>query len=325
MRIFSGIQPTGAKHLGNYSGGFRQYVATQEEGDGFFCIVDLHSITVEYEPEALRQTTLDLAALLFAVGIDPDRSTVFCQSHVAAHAEAAWLLSAVASYGQLGRMTQFKEKGERAEFTSAALLTYPALQAADILLYDTDRVPVGDDQRQHLELARDAAARFNSRYGDVLVVPEAAIAKVAARVMDLQDPTAKMSKSALSPQGTIDLFDTPDELARKVKRAVTDTDGEVRYDRAAKPGVSNLLELLSAATGDAPEVLAGRYARYGPLKADVADALNELLAPFRQRFSELQADPGAVEAVLTLGRDKADAVAEATLGRVRHALGLLPR
>jgi len=324
-RVLSGIQPTGVPHLGSYLGALRHWVAMQEEDDCFYAIVDLHALIGVPDPAELRAATLALATTALAAGLDPDRCTLFVQSHVPAHTEMAWVMECSISFGELSRMTQFKSKAEGRSFVSVGLFTYPALQAADILLYDADRVPVGDDQRQHLELARDAATRFNARYGDVLVVPEAAIAKVAARVMDLQDPTAKMSKSATSPQGTIDLTDTPDELARKVKRAVTDTDGEVRYDPAAKPGVSNLLELLSAATGESPEDLAGRYAQYGPLKADVAEALNELLAPFRKRFAELQADPGAVEAALALGRDKAAVVAEATLARVREALGLLPR
>src|ERR671938_282237 len=196
MRIFSGIQPTGDKHIGNYSGGFRQYAATQEEGEGFFCVVDLHSITTAYEPQELRESTLNLAAMLFATGLDPDRSTVFAQSHVSAHAEAAWLLSAVASYGQLTRMTQFKEKGERQEFVSAGLFTYPVLMAGDILLYQTDLVPIGDDQRQHLELARDIAQRFNTRFGETFVIPDAQFPEAGARVMDLQDPTSKMSTSS---------------------------------------------------------------------------------------------------------------------------------
>src|SRR5947199_9564274 len=208
-RVFSGIQPTGRKTLGNYSGGFRQYVQTQEAGDAFFCIVDLHSITVDYDPAELRRSTLELAAMLFATGLDAERSTVFCQSHVTAHAESAWLLSAVTSYGQLGRMTQFKEKSSAHEFVSAALFTYPVLMAADILLYDTDFVPVGDDQRQHLELTRDVAQRFNARYGETFVVPEAQIPKVGARIMDLQSPTDKMSKSVDSPQGTVLLLDPP--------------------------------------------------------------------------------------------------------------------
>jgi len=324
-RILSGMQPTGIPHLGNYLGALRQWVAMQDEGDCFYCIVDLHALINGPDPDELRSKTLDLATAMLAAGVDPDRCTLFVQSHVPAHTEMAWIMECNVSFGELSRMTQFKAKAESREFVSAGLFAYPALQAADILLYDADRVPVGDDQRQHLELARDAATRFNSRYGNVLVAPQAAIPKVGARVMDLQEPTNKMSKSAVSPQGTIDLLDPPELLTRKVKRAVTDTDGEVRYDPTAKPGVSNLLELLSAATGDPPELLAGRYTQYGPLKADVAEALDELLRPFRERFAELAADPGAVVAALAQGRDKAAAVADATLTRVRDAIGLLPR
>ena len=324
-RILSGMQPTGVPHLGNYLGALRQWVAMQDEEDCFYTIVDLHALTIGPEPTELRAKTLDLATAMLAAGIDPDRCTLFVQSSVPAHTEMAWIMECNVSFGELSRMTQFKSKAEGREFISAGLFTYPALQAADILLYDADRVPVGDDQRQHLELARDAATRFNSRYGQVLVAPQAAVPKVGARVMDLQDPTSKMSKSALSPQGTIDLLDSSDELARKVKRAVTDTDGEVRYDPSSKPGISNLLELLSAATGETPEVLAGRYTQYGPLKTDVAVALNDLLGPFRKRYAGLAADPGAVAAALRLGRDKAAAVADATLARVREAIGLLAR
>src|SRR5438477_6977960 len=236
MRIFSGIQPTGAKHFGNYSGGFRQYAATQEQGEGFFCIVDLHSITSEYDPADLRDTSLDLAALLFATGLDPERSVVFVQSHVTAHAEAAWLLSAVTSYGQLGRMTQFKEKGERHEFVSAGLFTYPALMAGDILLYQADAVPIGDDQRQHLELARDIAERFNTRFGPTFKVPEGIFPEVGARIMDLQEPTDKMGKTDSSEQGTVLILDSPDIVRKKFKTAVTDSGTEVRHDPAEKPG-----------------------------------------------------------------------------------------
>src|SRR5919201_3301388 len=228
MRIFSGIQPTGAKHLVNYSGGFRQYAATQERGDAFFCIVDLHSITVEYDPDDLRERTLDLAALLFATGLDPQRSTLFAQSHVTAHAEAAWLLSAVASYGQLGRMTQFKEKGERQEFVSAGLFTYPVLMAGDILLHQTDLVPIGDDQRQHLELARDVAERFNARFGETFRMPEGQYPEAGARIMDLQEPDNKMSTTGGTPQGTVLVADSPDEIRKKFKVAVTDSGREVR-------------------------------------------------------------------------------------------------
>ena len=217
MRIFSGIQPTGDKHLGNLIGGFRQYAATQEQGDGFFCIVDLHSITVEYDPDDLRTRTLDLAAMLFATGLDPERSTIFAQSHVTAHAEAAWLLSAVTSYGQLGRMTQFKDKGEGREFVSAGLFTYPVLMAGDILLYQTDIVPIGDDQRQHLELARDVAERFNSRFGETFVVPQGVYPEVGARIMDLQEPTKKMSTTGGTEQGTVAIMDEPDVIRKKFK------------------------------------------------------------------------------------------------------------
>src|SRR5881396_428169 len=237
MRIFSGIQPTGAKHFGNYSGGFRQYAATQERGEGFFCVVDLHSITADYDPAELHDTSLDLAALLFATGLDPERSTVFIQSHVAAHAEAAWLLSAVTSYGQLGRMTQFKDKGEGREFVSAGLFTYPILMAGDILLYQTDAVPIGEDQRQHLELARDVAERFNGRFGETFKVPEGVYPEIGARIMDLQEPTKKMSTTGGTPQGTLLMLDPPDVIRKKVKSAVTDSGTDVR--RAAdKPGVT---------------------------------------------------------------------------------------
>ena len=259
VRIFSGIQPTGAKHFGNYSGGFRQYAATQEQGDAFFCIVDLHSITVDYDPADLRERTLDLAALLFATGLDPERSTVFAQSHVTAHAEAAWLLSAVASYGQLGRMTQFKEKGDRQEFVSAGLFTYPVLMAGDILLYQTDIVPIGDDQRQHLELARDIAERFNSRFGETFRVPDGVFPTVGARIMDLQEPTKKMSTTGGTPQGTVLLLDPPDVIRKKFKSAVTDSGREVRRGDD-KPGVTNLIDIMTVATG------ATRRGDRGPLR-----------------------------------------------------------
>jgi tryptophanyl-tRNA synthetase len=251
---------------------------------------------------------------------------LFAQSHVHEHAELGWIMECTASYGELGRMTQFKEKGERAQFVSAGLYAYPALQAADILLYDTDEVPVGDDQRQHLELTRDLAVRFNSRYGEgTLVVPKHTIPPVAARVMDLQSPTDKMSKSQDSPQGTVLVLDAPEVIARKIKRAVTDADGEVRYDPQAKPGVANLLSILAAATGGTPEDLATRYTQYGPLKADTADAVVEALRPLQARYAELQADPATVTKALALGAEKAQSIASVTLARVKTALGLLPR
>src|SRR6516165_1957526 len=256
MRIFSGIQPTGAKHFGNWSGGFRQYAATQEravaaEGRAFFCIVDLHSITVDYDPADLRERSLDLAALLFSTGLDAERSTVFAQSHVTAHAEAAWLLSAVTSFGQLGRMTQFKEKADRQEFLAAGLFTYPILMAGDILLYGTNFVPIGDDQRQHLELARDVAERFNARFGETFKVPDGIYPEVGARIMDLQEPTKKMSTTGGTAQGTLLMLDPPDTISRKFKTAVTDSGREIAYDPDGKPGVSNLVEILAVATGRA--------------------------------------------------------------------------
>jgi len=325
MRIFSGIQPTGAKHLGNYSGGFRQYTATQEEGDAFFCIVDLHSITVSYDPENLRRSTLDLAAMLFATGLDPDRSTVFAQSHVAAHAEAAWLLSAVASYGQLGRMTQFKEKGERQEFVSAGLFTYPVLMAGDILLYRTNLVPIGDDQRQHLELARDVAQRFNSRYGETFTVPEGRYPELGARIMDLQEPANKMSTTGGTEQGTILIGDQPDVIRKKFKSAVTDSGRDVRHDRAEKPGVSNLIEIMSVATGDPIAEIESRYdgAGYGQFKEDVGEAVVALLDPIRQRYDALRADERELQRLLATGAEKARKESEPTLAAMYDRMGFV--
>ena len=324
MRIFSGIQPTGAKHVGNYAGGFRQYAATQERGDAFFCIVDLHSITVDYEPADLRERTFDLAAMLYATGIDPDRSTVFAQSHVPAHAEAAWLLSAVTSYGQLGRMTQFKDKGERQEFVSAGLFTYPVLMAGDILLYQTDIVPIGDDQRQHLELARDVAERFNARFGETFKVPEGVYPEVGARVMDLQEPAKKMSTTGGTPQGTLLMLDPPDVLRKKVKSAVTDSGSEVRRG-GDKPGISNLIDLLSVASGETPEAIESRYdgAGYGQFKQDVAEAVVELLAPIQERYQALRADEGELRRLLRVGADKARAESQPTLRKMYDAMGFV--
>jgi tryptophanyl-tRNA synthetase len=267
-RVFSGIKPTGPVHLGNLLGALRSWVAQQDEADCVYCVVDLHALTVPQEPAELHDATLALARLLLAVGIDPERSLLFVQSHVPAHTELAWIMECTASVGELRRMTQFKDKSDGSEFVSGGLFTYPALMAADILLYDTDRVPVGDDQRQHLELARDLAARFNHRYGDTFVVPEAAIPPVAARVMDLQQPTAKMSKSEDSPQGTILVLDDLGSVAKKIKRAVTDNDSEVRWDPENKPGVSNLLAILGSCTGRDPASLAEHYEQYGSLKTD---------------------------------------------------------
>jgi tryptophanyl-tRNA synthetase len=321
-RVFSGIKPTGPVQLGNLLGALRSWVRDQHRADALFCVVDLHALTVPQDPATLRNTTTELAQLLLAVGIDPAVSTLFVQSDVREHTELSWILECTAAFGELRRMTQFKDKSEDAEFVSAGLFTYPALMAADILLYDTDEVPVGEDQRQHLELARDLAIRFNGRYGDTFVVPRATVPDVAARVMDLQEPTRKMSKSDDSPQGTILVLEDLDSVARKVKRAVTDTDNEVRFDPAAKPGVSNLLAILSACTGETPDALADRYTQYGPLKTDTADAVVELLRPIQDRYAEYAADPAGTRAILTAGADKARARATDKMTLVRRNLGL---
>ncbi len=324
MKIFSGIQPTGQKHLGNYSGGFRQYVATQERGEATFCIVDLHSISVEHDPDELRRSTLDLAAMLFACGLDPDRSTVFVQSHVTAHAEANWLLSSVTSIGELRRMTQFKDKSGKQEFVSAALFTYPVLQAGDILLYQTDIVPVGDDQRQHIELARDVAQRFNSRYGETFTLPEVETPPVGGRIMDLQEPENKMSTTGGTPQGTVLIADPPDTIRKKFKTAVTDSGSEIRRS-ADKPGVTNLIEIMSVATGETPEAIeAGREGMgYGAFKEEVAEAVIALLEPVRLRYDELRGDPAELERLLFLGAEKARAAAAPTLEAMYRGLGFV--
>jgi tryptophanyl-tRNA synthetase len=323
MRVFSGIQPTGAKHLGNYSGGFRQYLATQEEGDAFFCIVDLHSISVEHNPQELRASTLDLAAMLFANGLDPERSTIFVQSHVTAHAEANWLLSSVTSYGQLGRMTQFKDKAAHREVVSAALFTYPVLMTGDILLYQTDVVPVGDDQRQHIELARDIAERFNQRYGETFRVPEGRFPTIGARIMDLQEPERKMSTTDGTPQGTVLIADPPDTVRKKVKSAVTDSGRDVRYDPEAKPGISNLIEIMSVATGEPFDAIEQRYdgQGYGTFKADVAEAVVVLLDPIRRRYEELRADVPELQRLLARGAEKAREASAPTLAAMYDRMG----
>ena len=329
-RVFSGIQPTGDPHLGNLLGAIRWWVEDQRQGESFYCVVDLHALTVPGDPAELRKATLTMAKLLLAAGLDPDACTLFVQSHVPAHAQLAWLLECTASFGELRRMTQFKDKSAKGgeEAARAGLFTYPVLMAADILLYDTDRVPVGDDQRQHLELTRDLAQRWNARYGETFVVPEASIppAGRGARIMDLQNPTRKMSKSESSPQGTIGLFDDPKEIERKVKRAVTDTDDgpdAVRYDPQEKPGVSNLLELLGTIQGRPPQEVAGDYDRYGPLKADVAAAVIGELEPIQEAYRDLDRNPAAVGDILQAGASKADDVARKTLARAYDAVGLV--
>ena len=324
MRIFSGIQPTGAKHIGNLIGGFRQYAATQERGESFFCIVDLHSITVEYEPAAFREETLDLAALLFATGLDPERSTVFAQSHVPAHAEAAWLLGSVTSFGHLGRMTQFKDKSDRHEFVSAGLFTYPVLMAGDILLYQTDIVPIGDDQRQHLELTRDVAERFNSRYGETFVVPDGVYPEVGARIMDLQEPANKMSTTIGTAQGTVRLLDEPDVIRKKFRAAVTDSGSEVRRGDD-KPGITNLIDILSALTGDPPGAVEARYdgAGYGQFKTDVGEAVVEAVAPIQARDRELRSDAAELQRLLARGAEKARKASQPTLEAMYDRMGFV--
>lgn len=326
-RVLSGIQPTGDIHLGNYVGAVRQWVVDQHEHDSFLFVVDLHALTSDIDPEALRAKTMEVATILLAAGLDPEVCTLFVQSHVRAHAELSWILECVASVGELRRMTQFKDKAAKGDEggARAGLLTYPVLQAADILLYDTDRVPVGADQRQHLELCRDLATRFNQRYGDTFILPAAAIPKVGGLVMDLQDPTRKMSKSRSSPQGKVLVLEPPEATAKKIKRAVTDNETEVRYDREAKPGVANLLELLAVATGGDPAALANQYDQYGRLKADAAAAVVEFLRPLQTAFRELAEDPDHVADVFAQGAEKADAVASKTLARAQQAVGLVPR
>lgn len=325
-RVFSGIQPTGDIHLGNLLGAIRNWVDSQGDTDSVFCIVDLHALTIPKDPGEVGNRTLDLAQVLIACGLDPDQVTLFVQSHVHQHAELGWILQCNTSFGELNRMTQFKDKSSRQrDFVSAGLFTYPTLQAADILLYDTDQVPVGEDQRQHIELTRDVAERFNSRFGETFVLPEAVIPPTAARVMDLQNPTDKMSKSAESDSGTILLEDDLSHTAKKIRRAVTDSDNQVRWDPAAKPGVSNLLGILGACTGADPEALADDYQQYGPLKADTADAVVSVLEPIQSRLGELRADPAETTRLLAQGAEKARGIAVVVLDRVTANLGLQPR
>jgi tryptophanyl-tRNA synthetase len=325
MRIFSGIRASGDKTLGNYSGGFRQYAATQEQGEAFFCIVDLHSITTAYEPNDLREATLSLAAMLFATGLDPHRSTVFAQSHVAAHAEAAWLLGSVTSFGELRRMTQFKDKAADQEFVSAGLFNDPVLMAGDILLYQTDIVPVGDDQRQHVELARNVAERFNSRHGQTFTVPRGVYPEEGARIKNLQEPERLMSTSAGNPQGVVRMIDAPDVVRQKFKTAVTDSGREVRHLPEEKPGISNLIEIMSVATGDSIPDIEARYDGhgYGQFKQEVAEAVVELLAPIQRRYEELRADPVELQRMLAVGAEKARVASAPTLEAMYERMGFV--
>jgi len=325
-RVLSCIQPTGVVHLGNYLGALRNWVSGQHECDAFHGIVDLHALTVTDRPGVVGPSTLDLAATLFAVGLDLEIATVFVQSHVPEHSQLGWIMECTVSYGELSRMTQFKDKAAKreADFVSAGLFTYPALQAADILLYDADEVPVGEDQRQHVEITRDIAMRFNGRFGDTFVVPKVVTPKAGAKVTDLQEPTAKMSKSSSSEAGIVYLLDEPAAIMKKFKRAVTDSDGEVRFDRANKPGVSNLVEILAACTGQSPNDVAGRYTQYGPLKNDAGEAVVELLTPIQHRYRELMGDRAELSRLLRVGADKARNVASRTLQRAYDNIGLLP-
>jgi tryptophanyl-tRNA synthetase len=328
MRILSGYQPTGPAQLGNYVGALRQYVANQDVGDAFYFVADLHALTLLPDPKEVREHTIGTAATMLASGVDPERATLFVQSHVASeHAQLAWILQCVSTFGELRRMTQFKDKSEgKGDSVSVGLFTYPVLQAADVLAYDADRVPVGADQKQHLELVRNVAQRFNGRYGETFVVPEPLIAEVGGRVMDLQDPTRKMSTSNGTPKGTVWVLDEPDVIMKKFRSAVTDSETEVRYDREAKPGVANLLDLLHVATDRPIDELVAEHATggYGAFKTAVGEAVVEQLRPVRERYHELMEDRGELERVLAVGADRAREVAAATLARAVEKVGLLP-
>jgi tryptophanyl-tRNA synthetase len=327
-RVLSGMQPTSdSLHLGNYLGALVQWVALQETHDAYYCVVDLHAITVDWDPAVLRARTRVTAAQYLAGGVDPSRSTLFVQSHVPQHAELAWVLGCLTGFGQAGRMTQFKDKSVRggAESTTVGLFTYPVLMAADILLYSADQVPVGEDQRQHLELTRDLAQRFNSRFGEVFTVPEPYIVKETAKIYDLADPTSKMSKSAASMAGVIDLLDDPKVTAKKIRSAVTDNEREIRYDPEHKPGVSSLLSIHSALSGRSIDELEKDYAGkgYGDFKGDLADVVTAALSPFRDRTLELLADTDTLDKILAEGAEKARSVAQPLLERVYDAVGFL--
>jgi tryptophanyl-tRNA synthetase len=323
--IFSGIQPTGRKHLGNHIGAITQYVAGQDRGDpAIYCIVDLHAITVDYDPAVLRERVYDTTAILIAAGLDPDRCILFRQGDVEEHTELTWLLSSVTSVGDLNRMHQFRDKSvQQRQLVSAGLLFYPVLQAADVLAYRAEEVPVGEDQREHLELMRDIAERFNARFGDVLVVPRHRIPEVGARVRDLQEPARKMSTTGGTDQGTVYVLDEPDAVVRKFKRAVTDSGSEIVRGED-KPGITNLIEILSVARGVAPEAVEAEFegGRYGDFKVAVAEAVVDWLAPVRERYAEIRADDGALEDVLAAGAEKARAKASATLADVRTVMGV---
>ncbi|MFI1257276.1 tryptophan--tRNA ligase [Streptomyces netropsis] len=328
-RALSGIQPTaGSFHLGNYLGAVRQYVALQETHDAFYMVVDLHAITVPQDPKELRANTRVAAAQLLAAGLDPDRCTLFVQSHVPEHAQLAWVMNCLTGFGEASRMTQFKDKSAKqgADRTTVGLFTYPVLQVADILLYQADSVPVGEDQRQHVELTRDLAERFNTRFGETFTMPSAHIVRETAKIYDLQDPTSKMSKSASSTKGLINLLDEPKVSAKKIKSAVTDTDTVIRFDAQNKPGISNLLTIYSTLTGTGVAELEQKYEGkgYGALKTDLAEVMVEWVTPFRARTQEYLDDPETLDSVLAKGAEKARAVAGETLARAYDMVGFLP-
>jgi tryptophanyl-tRNA synthetase len=326
MRIFSGIQPTGRKHLGNYIGAITQYVAGQDRGEAIYCIVDLHAITVAYEPEALREAVYDTSAILLAAGLDPDRCIFFRQSDVREHTELCWLLSSVTSFGELNRMTQFKEKsGSQRDLVSGGLFFYPVLQAADVLAYRAHDVPVGEDQRQHVELMRDVAERFNARFGETLVAPEVRLPAVGARIMDLQFPDRKMSTTGGSPQGTVLVLDEPATIVKKIRSAVTDSGSEV-VRGPDKAGISNLIDILAAVRGTSPDEVEREFdgSGYGAFKQAVADAVVDYLAPVRERYNDVRADEQRLERIFADGAEKAHAIASDTLNDVRQAMGVGP-
>jgi tryptophanyl-tRNA synthetase len=326
VRIFSGIQPTGRKHLGNYIGAITQYVAGQDRGDAIYCVVDLHAITVSYEPAVLRESVYDTAATLLAAGLDPERCIFFRQSDVPEQPELCWLLSGVCAFGELNRMTQFKEKaGAQRDLVSAGLFMYPVLQAADVLAYRAHEVPVGDDQRQHIELMRDVAERFNARFGETLVIPEHRIPAVGARIMDLQNPDKKMSTTGGTEQGTVLVLDEPDVILKKIRSSVTDSGSEVRRAED-KAGITNLIEILAAVRGTEPATIEAEFdgSGYGAFKTAVAEAVVDYLAPVRERYAQLRADEQALEQTFAAGAEKARAIASGTLHDVRQAMGVGP-
>nr|WP_192807997.1 tryptophan--tRNA ligase [Janibacter sp. HTCC2649] len=326
-RILSGMQPTSdSLHLGNYLGALVQWVKLQDEFDAYYFVADLHALTVPTDPAVLRERTRKTAAQFIAGGVDPERSAVFCQSHVTEHAELGWVMNCLTADGEARRMTQFKDKTAKGQNANVGLLTYPMLMAADILMYDAAFVPVGEDQRQHLEITRDLAGRFNTRFGEALVVPEPYIVKGAAKIMDLQDPTSKMSKTGSSPKGLIDLMQEPAKIAKNIRSAVTDTDAEIRFDTEAKAGVSNLLVIHSTLSGQSIEDLEASFAGrgYGDLKKEVADVVVAAVEPFQARMGELLDDPAELDRILASGAERARVIAQATMVRVREHVGLLP-